>query len=251
MAPLVAGRRWTRDLDGESGGDVHRLNEPGRAPLYLKHGTGDVAVAITEEMARLRWLAGRIPVPEVVRFVCTPEEAWLLSTAMPGLTAYQRLVARPERRRETVAALAAFLRSIHELPVDECPFNAQAPLRMAGARRRIETGWTPPPDDPERDAWNPEPVWRELTALLPLSFERVVTHGDFSVGNVLIEDGRVTGCIDVGRVGVADPYQDLAILWDNLGEFGEDLQRELFRAYGIAEPDQRRLRFHLLLDELF
>lgn len=55
--------------------------------------------------------------------------------------------------------------------------------------------------------------------------------------------------IDVGRLGVADRYQDLAILWNNLEEYG--LGAELLRAYGEAEPDETRLRFHLMLDELF
>ena len=90
-----------------------------------------------------------------------------------------------------------------------------------------------------------------MHSLLPMSFDSVVTHGDFSVGNILLENGRVTGCIDVGRAGVADPYQDLAILWHNLEEFGSDLQVHLFRSYGIAEPDARKIQFHLCLDEFF
>ena len=61
----------------------------------------------------------------------------------------------------------------------------------------------------------------------------------------------MTGCIDVGRLGAADPYQDLAILWENLGEFGADAQRALWRAYGVAAPDERKLLFHLCLDEFF
>jgi aminoglycoside 3'-phosphotransferase-1 len=61
----------------------------------------------------------------------------------------------------------------------------------------------------------------------------------------------VVGCIDVGRGGIADRYQDLAILWNCLGEFDGELQARLFQRYGIAEPDRRKLAFHLMLDEMF
>ena len=87
--------------------------------------------------------------------------------------------------------------------------------------------------------------------MLPLEFDRVFTHGDFTLDNLLIEGGAVVGCIDVGRAGVADRYQDLALLWNCLGEFGLDLQARLFAQYGIDRPDPRRMGFHLLLDELF
>jgi aminoglycoside 3'-phosphotransferase-1 len=64
-------------------------------------------------------------------------------------------------------------------------------------------------------------------------------------------DGKVVGCIDVGRLGIADRYQDLAILWNGLGEFGEPIRKRLFTAYGIRHADEGKLQFHLLLDELF
>lgn len=86
---------------------------------------------------------------------------------------------------------------------------------------------------------------------LPLTPDPVATHGDFSLDNLLIHDGEVVGCIDVGRAGIADRYQDLAILWNCLGEFGASLQERLFLQYGLPAPDQRKLQFHLLLDELF
>ena len=61
----------------------------------------------------------------------------------------------------------------------------------------------------------------------------------------------MTGCVDVGRLGVADPYQDIAILWENLGDFGEEAQRMFLAAVGIDEVNEERLRFHRMLDELF
>ena len=71
------------------------------------------------------------------------------------------------------------------------------------------------------------------------------------VTGVLIADGGVSGCIDVGRAGLADRYQDIAILWNCLGEFGPHLQSRLLAALGEGSRDRARIDFHLLLDELF
>ncbi len=253
LRAAIEGYTWTPATDGESGGAVYRLEAPGRPALYLKHGAGRVADDVTAEMARLAWLAARLPAPDVRHFVRLPGEAYLLTTAVPGVSAYHRLVEHPRRRLAVVGALARFLGTLHALPLADCPFHAGHALRLADARRNVDAGLVPADDfDDEHEGWTPEQVWAEAAGLLPLPFERVVTHGDYSLDNVLLDErGRVTGCIDVGRLGAADPYQDLAILWRDLGEFGEDVQRELFRAYGIEEPDARRLRFHLSLDELF
>jgi len=248
----TAGYAWTPATDGESGGAVFRLTARGRPTLYLKCGAGRVASDLVAEMARLEWLAGRLPVPAVRHFVRAPGAAYLLTTAVPGQSAYDYLVEHPEQQTETVTALARFLRTVHALPLADCPYHAGHELRLADARRHIEAGLVPTDDfDEEHEGWTPEQVWTAMVGLLPLPFDRAVTHGDFSLGNVLLEDGRVTGCIDVGRAGAADPYQDLAILWRNLEEFGGAAQRELWRAYGIAAPDERKLRFHLCLDEFF
>jgi aminoglycoside 3'-phosphotransferase-1 len=50
---------------------------------------------------------------------------------------------------------------------------------------------------------------------------------------------------------VADPYQDIAIFWQNLDDHGAEAQATFLRAIGIAAPDAARLTFHRLLDELF
>ena len=106
-----------------------------------------------------------------------------------------------------------------------------------------------PPYTPEM---NPiEQVWKEMHKLLPFSPDSVVTHGDFSLDNLIFDEGKLIGCIDVGRVGIADRYQDLAILWNCLGEFSPSLQKRLFQKYGIDNPDMNKLQFHLMLDEFF
>ncbi len=251
IADAVAGYRWARDLVGESGASIHRLyGRTGSPDLFLKHGAGTVADDVTDEMVRLRWLAGRIEVPSVVRFVVVDGAAWLLTTALEGETAYQALSRRADPT--LVDSLMAFLRRLHAIPIGECPFASDHVRRMAAARTRIDAGLVDEGDfGEERRGWSASRIWEAMQALLPFDPEPVVTHGDFSLDNLLVRDGEVVGCIDVARVGVADRYQDLAILFDCLGEFGPMLQRRMFAAHGIAKPDVARLRFHLLLDELF
>ncbi|GLY13257.1 aminoglycoside 3'-phosphotransferase [Kineosporia rhizophila] len=248
IADEIHGYEWVRDTVGQSGNAVHRLRGPGR-DLFLKHGRGEAAEEVTDEMVRLAWLRGRIPAPEVVRFVRSPEDAWLLTTALPGRSALLEIEADAER---VVDALADFTRRLHALDADTCPFVAGHAFRLRHARANIDAGRVDADDfDEERQGWTPEQVWQELTALLPLEAGRVVTHGDLSLDNVLLSNGEVTGLLDVGRLGLADRYQDLGILSNALGGFGADLRARFLQRYGETEPDLRRLSFHVLLDELF
>ena len=249
---MLAGYRWARDTVGESGAAVYRLYAPDRPTFFLKHGTGDAATAVADEHARLTWLQPRLPVPGVVAFVADPAASWLLTTALPGRTAYQRLEHEPGTRAETVDALAALLRHLHAIPTGDCPFDSGHALRLAHARQRLLAGLVDADDsDAEHEGWTPEQVWEETTALLPIAADPVVTHGDFSLDNILLANDGGIGCIDVGLAGVADRYQDVAIMWNSLGEFGADWQDRFLRSYGIADLDRAKLRFHLCLDELF
>lgn len=252
LAAMTAGYAWARDTVGESGGAVYRLfGDAGAPDLYLKHGRGAVAGDITDEMARLLWLAGRVPVPAVRQFVGGPDAAWLLMEAIPGRTAYQRLEAG-ENAEPIVDALARHLKRLHAIPVEDCPFASDHRFRLARARTRLDAGLVDADDfDDEREGMTAQAVWDEMTALLPLAADTVVTHGDYSLDNLILRDGEVAGCIDVGRAGLADRYQDLAIAWNCLGEFGRPLQARFLKCYGIDRPDEEKLRFHLMLDEFF
>ncbi|NKD54942.1 MULTISPECIES: APH(3')-I family aminoglycoside O-phosphotransferase [unclassified Haematospirillum] len=249
----LEGYNWARDNVGQSGAAIYHLYGKTHAPeLYLKYGKSTVADDIASEMVRLSWLAACMPLPAIAHFTRTADEAWLLTTAMPGRTVYQMLEAYPDARIDLVDALAEFLRRLHAVPVSSCPFNSGHIFRLALAQQRINAGLVDADDfDEERQGWAVEQVWEEMHTLLPFSPELVVTHGDFSLDNLLVCEGRVIGCIDVGQVGIADRYQDLSILWRGLGKFSPSLQERLFQQYGIPNPDWRKLQFHLMLDEFF
>lgn len=255
LRTAVAGYQWTRDSIGASDAAVYRLQGRDGAPdLYLKHGRGPAAADLADEAARLRWLAPHLPVPVVVQFgqAADRQQAWLLMTALPGTTASAVLEANPALRSTVVDALAAFLRRLHALPVAGCPFDAGPAVRLAQARQRIDAGLVDTDDfDAEREGWTAQQVWAALQDCRPLAPDFVVTHGDFSLENILMHEGKVAGCLDVGRAGVADRYQDLAIVWRALGELDAALQQRFAEQYGLLDIDQGKLQFHLLLDELF
>ena len=105
---------------------------------------------------------------------------------------------------------------------------------------------------------NPEKLLEWLYDNQPTE-DLVVTHGDFCLPNVFF-DGKYTKIIDVGRGGVADKYQDIALFYrslrDNLSGgyggayFGELDERMFFSVLGIT-PDWDKIDYYILLDELF
>ncbi len=250
---LAQGRNWSRNTVGESGDAVYRLQQPGGgADLYLKHGRGACALDLAGEMVRLRWLGTHISVPAVRHFTAAVDEAWLLMTALPGQTAYQQMESSPGERITIVASIAGFLRQLHAIPVESCPFNSDHRLRLGEAWWRLEAGLVDICNfQDSRLGWTAQQVWDAMTGLLPFEADSVVTHGDFSLENLIVVDNAVVGCIDVGRAGIADRYQDLAILWNCLRDFGPDVQNSFFSAYGTGKPEEGKIEFHLMLDELF
>lgn len=88
LADSIIGYDWRRDAIGASDSRVYRLHGRVDAPdLFLKHGKDKAANEIDAEMARLRWLAPRLPAPKLIQFHRTDDEAWLLVSALPGQTA--------------------------------------------------------------------------------------------------------------------------------------------------------------------
>lgn len=88
----------------------------------------------------------------------------------------------------------------------------------------------------------------------------VFSHGDYCLPNIFINQNKVSGFIDLGRSGIADKYQDIALCYRSLkhnfeGRYGgkiyEDFNADiLFDKLGI-KPDWDRIRYYILLDELF
>ena len=226
---------------GRSGAAVARSN--GR---YRKV-SADPRHDLVGEGERLTWLrAHGIPAAEVLD--CRP--GFLLTAEIPGRSAAEDWPA--ERRPAVMDALAAVTRALHALPVNECPFDRRLAVAVPTALAADLDGAVL---DAERSGWSRDRLVAELLATRPDEEDPVVCHGDLCLPNVLLdpETAQVTGVVDVGRLGVADRWADLAVATRSITsdlnpQFGPaDADRYLAR-YGIA-PDQKKIDFYRLLDE--
>ncbi|MEV0610624.1 APH(3') family aminoglycoside O-phosphotransferase [Polymorphospora rubra] len=232
---------WEPVTTGRSGARVWR--GPGR---YRKQGDPE---QIAAEAHRLAWLAGRaVPCPEVVDH--RPGE--LVTTAVPGRPA-GGLATGPGRDR-AVDSLADLLRTLHGLPVDGCPFDTSLATTVPAADAAVAAGTVDLSDlDDVRHGWSGDRLRTELHRTRPATEDLVVCHNDLSLANVLVAgDGTVTGVVDVGRLGVADRYSDLAIVTRDLaGDWHPDHAARFLTRYGLSHVDRARIDFYRLLDEFF
>jgi len=89
---------------------------------------------------------------------------------------------------------------------------------------------------------------RALLATPPPIDKLVVCHGDACAPNTLLDDdGRWSAHVDLGALGIADRWADLAVTtWSTIWNYGPGWEDALLDAYGI-EPDARRMRYYRLL----
>ena len=82
------------------------------------------------------------------------------------------------------------------------------------------------------------------------SQDLVFTHGDFCFENIFAKNGHINGLIDLGKAGIADRWQDLAICIRELDDLNPNYSNLLLSKLGI-EKDDFKLKYYMLLDELF
>ncbi len=253
IAVQVGDRRPVPVADGQSGAEVVRFAGNGKA-LFLKIGRGVTRPLVADEAARLRWLTGRIAAPVVVATVDDREAAWLLTTALVGMPAGDYIKGDRAARAVPIARrMAGFLRQLHALPTADCPFDSSVAAWLPVVRRLVADGLVDVEDfDDEHRGWSAARVLGRVEALAGHACGAVVVHGDFSLGNLIVAaDGTIAGCIDVGRLGVGDPYRDIFIGWRDLGGFGAAAQHAFLTELGMETFDEPRRALHHALDELF
>ncbi|MDO5436077.1 MAG: aminoglycoside 3'-phosphotransferase [Clostridia bacterium] len=214
------------------------------------------------EAAMLVWLRGKLSVPECLAYELKDGIAYTLETRMPGrMLCDGEIMQDPDR---AVSIAAEGLKRLQAIDISGCPYTvSRLESRLKAARRRVEAGLVDM-DDAEPETWKmfrgPEDLLRWLENSRP-DEDLVMTHGDYCMPNIFTDGKETSGFIDLGKCGPADRWQDIAIgyrsLRDNFGgAYTGRAVRPGFRAEELTDllgirVDESKLKYYLLLDELF
>ena len=217
---------------------------------------------IVETVNVMKWLNGKISVPKVV---CHEEKngySYLLMSRIKGRMSCDKYFL--ENPDELLKLLANALKMLWKIDVSTCPRVHDLQTEIMDAKFRVENNLVDLENvEPETFGENGFETPRELLKWLEENipeYEPVFSHGDFCLPNILINNNEISGFIDLGDAGVGDKWRDIALCYRSLkhnfdGTYGGKVYPNfnpnlLFECLGI-EPNYKKLKYYLLLDELF
>ena len=162
---------------------------------------------------------------------------WLLTARVPGEDCTHYL----DDPRRLCDLIATQLRALHELPAADCPVQDRTAAYLQAAEQGYRAGrcdleFYAIPQKPFGTADEAFCFLRENGHLLAGD---TLLHGDYCLPNILLDDWRFSGFIDLGNGGVGDRHVDL--FW-GAWTLGFNLKTEAYRdrffdAYGRDRID--------------
>lgn len=254
---FTGSRSFELDTIGKSGSQVLRFED-----MVLKIQNNNEESK--NELEMMTWLSKRLSVPSVLCAEINNQIQYLLMSRVPGeMSCSEHLLQTPEK---LVKLLAEGLKTMWDVDITGCPCDNSIDNKLKAAAFLVQNNRCSM-EDVEPDTYGPDGFESPAELLCWLEEHKpqediVFSHGDFCLPNIFICEGKISGFIDLGRSGTADRYQDIALCYrslrDNLsGRYSQEGPKknnfdpmQLFEELNIV-PDWDKMKFYMLLDELF
>lgn len=244
-------------LSGGASRETWRFEADG-SPLILQRQRDGAVRPMTTEVAVLRAAhEGGVAVPEVVvdgGASTALGNPFMVVRAVEGETIARKILRDDEfsaARARLTADIGTAMARLHSLPPQSAPGLVEQD-EVATYRRVLD------------DLGEPHPVFevafRWLEANRPASSERAIVHGDFRLGNVMVDGNGLVAVLDWELAHVGDPMEDLGWVCVKAWRFGGGnpvaglgTYDELFDAYeaaGRPRPDIDVVRWWEVLGTL-
>lgn len=255
LKQYIGNKSYICDQIGMSGAGVYIFDD-----MVLK--IQDAGTEAENEIKMLRWLSGKIPVPNIIEHIDENECSYILMSKCDGIMACDPYYM--EEPKLQARLLADTLHMLWSVDISDCPCNWTLQKRLNQAeeniiQNRVDINDAQPDTFGPNGFRDPETLLYWLQENQPEETE-CLSHGDFCLPNIFLSKNKVTGLIDLGRSGVSDPWQDIGLCYRSLynnhnGMYGgkghtDFDQRMFFDVFGV-QPDPERIRYYILLDELF
>jgi aminoglycoside phosphotransferase len=247
---------------GASGGKLYELISPDKTSYVLKIVyVKNPYDSQEKEVAFYHWLEGKVKVPKIHYFekrddlLDIPVEI-LVMEKLQG-DDLETLLEKYDRKI-VLEAYGRFLKHLHLLPLDQCPIHIPIDQKIKQAKVMMDNGCVNDTNfEAQHKAFSSNDLFKRIVKEQPLFEVLVICHGDYCLDNIVGEykDSKIqlSGFIDLGRGGIQDRYQDLALAIRSISRepSHEDL-KVFLRAYGlITDLDHKKIDYYILMDEFF
>lgn len=168
---------------------------------------------------------------------------WLLTTAVKGEDCtHKDYLIDPKRLCDTIACE---LRKLHEIDYTDCPIPDRTAEYLAGAEKNYRTGNYDKSHFPDSFGYrSAKEAYDVLTSGKDALRSKVLLHGDYCLPNIILNNWKLSGFIDVGNGGVGDRHIDIFWgIWTLSFNLKTDKYRERFLdAYGRDKVDEEILK---------
>ena len=177
--------------------------------------------------------------PAVLAYISAERDFMLTERARGEDMTHKQYLSEPKKLCDLSASL---LRELHETDFSACPVKNHSARYLETASKHRANGEFDLSFAPEFET--ADEAYAYLTANSHLLKNEVLLHGDYCLPNVMLEDWRFAGFIDVGNGGVGDRHVDLFWgAWTLNFNLGTNAYRaRFFDAYGRDKVEEEKLR---------
>ncbi|MBE6923700.1 MAG: aminoglycoside 3'-phosphotransferase [Ruminococcaceae bacterium] len=144
---------------------------------------------------------------QVLYYISTDKD-YLLTARLHGEDCLDaKYISQPTRLCDITAQL---LRQLHDTPPLHCPAPHQTAMRIRRAAENYHTSCFDSSLFPDNWGYaSAEDAFRVIEQDAPCLHADTLLHGDYCLPNIILNDWRFSGFIDLGAAGIGDRHMDL------------------------------------------
>ncbi|MCL1787291.1 MAG: aminoglycoside 3'-phosphotransferase [Defluviitaleaceae bacterium] len=179
----------------------------------------------------------------VLAYLSHENRDWLLTEKVAGdVSSTTKYLENPTRLADTLAQQMALL---HATDFTDCPVPDHTTAYLASAKRNYVNDTYDKSHFPDSHGYQtPAEAWAAVEAGSHRLGRETLLHGDFCLPNIMLDNWKFSGFIDLDGGGVGDRHVDIFwALWSLWYNLKTDAYRDRFiDAYGRGRVDKDMLR---------
>ena len=220
------------DVSGRSGDKVYYVG----GNIYIKQANKNT---LQKEYAMTSFLNSFLLAPRVINYISSDCD-WLVTEKLNGCQGYQKqYIEQPEK----LAILhGESLKHLHSLSTDGCPISYSAEGLLKVTEKNYKAGKFDK-NLCNQSYKNPQNAWQFVEKHIYNLKTDTLTHGDYCLPNVLYNDFKLSGFVDLGGAGINDFHFD--IFW-GLWSLKHNLKTDKYAGAFINAYGKDKVNFETL-----